>query len=35
MAWDLTDLLGRPAGRVLKHPSHQFIIEPNERLRPV
>ena len=34
-AWDLTDLLGRPVGRITKHPSHQFIIELNDRMRPV
>jgi hypothetical protein len=33
--WDLTDLLGRPMGRITKHPGPRFIIEPNERLRSV
>jgi hypothetical protein len=33
MTWDLTDLLGRPMGRIRKHPGPRFIIEPNDRLR--
>ncbi len=33
--WTLTDLLGRPVGRITKHPSHQFIIELDKRMRPV
>ena len=28
-AWTLTDLLGRPLGRITKHPSGSFIIEPS------
>ena len=33
MTWTLTDLLGRPMGRIRKHPGPRFIIEPNDRLR--
>ena len=34
-AWTLADLLGRPMGRITRHPSHQFIIELDERVRSV
>jgi len=30
-AWTLTDLLGRPLGRITKHLSGTFIIEPSGR----
>ena len=32
-AWTLTDLLGRPFGRITKHPSGTFIIESDGRGR--
>ena len=31
-AWTLTDLLGRPVGRITGA-SHRFTIEPDERVR--
>ena len=27
-AWTLTDLLGRPMGRITEAPTHQFTIHP-------
>jgi hypothetical protein len=37
--WTLTDLLGRPIGRITKrapsYPGQRFLIEPNERARPL
>jgi hypothetical protein len=30
LAWDLTDLLGRPVGRITGA-GHRFVIEPGER----
>jgi len=33
MAWDLTDLLGRPLGRVTEEPGPRFFIDPNRRGR--
>ena len=29
-AWDLTDLLGRPAARVIRTEPARFMIEPNQ-----
>jgi hypothetical protein len=34
-AWDLTDLFGRPIGRLTEDAGPWFIIEPNERTGPV
>jgi len=33
LAWDLTDLLGRPVGRITEAPGRQFFIDLNERGR--
>jgi hypothetical protein len=33
MAWDLTDLLGRPLGRVTEEPGPRFFIDPSGRGR--
>ena len=30
-AWTLTDLLGRPLGRIAEAPGGQVFIDPNER----
>ena len=30
-AWTLTDLLGRPLGRITEAPGRQVFIDPNER----
>ena len=30
-AWDLTDLLGRPVGRVAEEPGKRFFIRPDRR----
>jgi len=30
-AWDLTDLLGRPMGRITEEPGPRFMIRPNGR----
>ena len=32
MAWNLTDLLGRPVGRITGA-GHRFVIEPDDRVR--
>ena len=34
-AWTLTDLLGRPMGRITEYLGPRFIIEPSERMRSV
>jgi len=31
LAWDLTDLLGRPLGQIAEARGRQFFIDPNER----
>jgi hypothetical protein len=31
--WNLTDLLGRPMGRITKHAGPRFVFEADERMR--